>query len=353
MVLPDLQYAEHYLLSAKELLKNQNLLFFALLGFYILSKLYPKLFAKLLVNPLFAPFAIVVHWFRRSEHRRKEERARNWPTQAAKIDVVTVPKRILTGHDKNNHLLESSATLSYFYHRPDLQMGEYVRKFSSREVALRWVEQYKGRSVAVHVNPDDTSESILLDDDLNGLDVLTETELEARMPAAATVKETAAEGKEPKIIPRWILVACGFAELICLAGLGVSGVLLGISVMRHGMTLSPWMIWSGTTLMGILFFFFVFVRSRYKVDWKRWCPGWLSWTSGLSSTFSGLLPFISHVHRWLPPIVHQWAHILQPYFPGIFGCCGFLLLTSFYTAVIRSQEQPWLEVAEELAGERS
>ena len=148
-------------------------------------------------------------------------------------------------------------------------------------------------------------------------------------------------------------MACGFAELICLAGLGVSGVLLGISVMRHGMTLSPWMIWSGTTLMGILFFFFVFVRSRYKVDWKRWCPGWLSWTSGLSSTFSGLLPFISHVHRWLPPIVHQWAHILQPYFPGIFGCCGFLLLTSFYTAVIRSQEQPWLEVAEELAGDRS
>jgi len=80
------------------------------------------------------------------------------------IDVVSVtPMTEQTRYGERT--IAYVATLTYFYRNPELQMGEYSRKFGAlshdEAEAQTWANSYKGRSVMVHVDPRDPTHSVL------------------------------------------------------------------------------------------------------------------------------------------------------------------------------------------------
>jgi hypothetical protein len=58
------------------------------------------------------------------------------------------------------------ATLTYIYHYPAQQMGDYSRDFGKKEDAEAWANSYKGETVKVHVDPRDPTRSVLREEDL-------------------------------------------------------------------------------------------------------------------------------------------------------------------------------------------
>jgi hypothetical protein len=98
----------------------------------------------------------------------KRTRGRNWPTVSAIIDVASVafiPDNTLfrTGYPDNSYYL---ATLTYIYHNPEQQMGDYKRRFGNEDEAKAWANSYKGEAVKVHVDPHDPTRSVLREENL-------------------------------------------------------------------------------------------------------------------------------------------------------------------------------------------
>jgi len=93
-------------------------------------------------------------------------RGRDWPAVSATIDIVSVVKQEeQTGHGT---IISYLATLTYFYHNPELQTGDYCRNFDEDEEddAQAWAASYKGSAVTVHVDPRDPAHSVLRKADL-------------------------------------------------------------------------------------------------------------------------------------------------------------------------------------------
>jgi hypothetical protein len=109
--------------------------------------------------------SLAASYWRFFAQRLRGIRGRDWTSISALIDVVTVvvqkePSRygeVIVGY---------LATLTYFYRNPDLQMGEYSRMFNDNEGAQAWAASYKGRTVNVHVDPRDPSNSVLRKEEL-------------------------------------------------------------------------------------------------------------------------------------------------------------------------------------------
>lgn len=95
---------------------------------------------------------------------------RKWPTISAVIDIVSVTfvqdDHILPPLNATSADSYYLAQLTYVYHNPDLQMGEYNRSFGNREDAEAWANSYKGETVRIHVDPRDPSRSVLREEDL-------------------------------------------------------------------------------------------------------------------------------------------------------------------------------------------
>jgi hypothetical protein len=97
-------------------------------------------------------------------------RCRNWPKVPAVIDLVSV------AFIEDDSLIPAQkasfvdscykATLTYIYHYPEEQMGDYSRDFGDKEDAEAWANSYKGETVKVHVDPRDPTRSILREEDL-------------------------------------------------------------------------------------------------------------------------------------------------------------------------------------------
>ncbi len=104
---------------------------------------------------------IIDNWIERT-------RGRNWPTVSAVIDIVSVAyieddtPGMKAYPDLSNYL----ATLTYIYHNPEEQMGDYSRRFGSESDAKAWANSYKGETVKVHVDPRDPTRSVLRKEDL-------------------------------------------------------------------------------------------------------------------------------------------------------------------------------------------
>ncbi len=92
-------------------------------------------------------------------------RGRNWPTVSAVIDLVSVQKREESG--RAGPIVTYVAMLTYVYHNPDLQTGDYDRSFNDREEAEAWASSFRGCTVMVHVHPRDPSRSALRAQDLD------------------------------------------------------------------------------------------------------------------------------------------------------------------------------------------
>jgi hypothetical protein len=98
-------------------------------------------------------------------------RCRNWPTVSAVVDIVSVaycepdgsPFLYFKASSYNPYY---KATLTYIYHYPEEQMGDYSRDFGSKEDADAWANSYKGETVKVHVDPRDPTRSVLREEDL-------------------------------------------------------------------------------------------------------------------------------------------------------------------------------------------
>jgi hypothetical protein len=94
-------------------------------------------------------------------------RGRGWTTIPAVIDVVSVVPQMEEGRH-GERVVAYLATLTYFYRNPELQMGEYSRRFDWEEEGRAWVDLFKGKTVSVHVDPNDSSKSVLRKDELEG-----------------------------------------------------------------------------------------------------------------------------------------------------------------------------------------
>src|SRR6185437_10303136 len=96
----------------------------------------------------------------------KRTRGRNWPTVSAVIAIVSVA---FIQDNFPRYALDSShykATLTYVYHYPEEQMGDYSRGFANEDEAKAWANSYKGETVKVHVDPRDPTRSVLREEDL-------------------------------------------------------------------------------------------------------------------------------------------------------------------------------------------
>lgn len=95
-------------------------------------------------------------------------RGRNWPIVSAVIDTVSitlVESRLpssLAVHNWPSYL----AKLTYIYHNPERQTGGYSRSFGSEDDAKAWANSYKGETVKIHVDPRDSTRSVLRKEDL-------------------------------------------------------------------------------------------------------------------------------------------------------------------------------------------
>ena len=96
-------------------------------------------------------------------------RGRNWPTVPAVISVVSVAFY----DDDDTFSLKADlkfpyylATLTYFYGNPEQRTGDYSRRFGDKDQAEAWVNSYKGSTVMVHIDPNDSTRSVLRKEDL-------------------------------------------------------------------------------------------------------------------------------------------------------------------------------------------
>ena len=107
---------------------------------------------------------IVGRWIERTH-------CRDWPIVPAIVDIVSVAYREPEGspimHFKaTSYNAYYQATLTYIYHYPEEQMGDYSRSFGKKEDADAWASSYKGGTVKVHVDPSDPTRSVLREEDL-------------------------------------------------------------------------------------------------------------------------------------------------------------------------------------------
>jgi hypothetical protein len=103
--------------------------------------------------------------------RIERTRCRDWPTVSAVVDIASVaycrPDGSPILHFKaSSYNPYYKATLTYIYHNPEEQMGDYSRDFGSKEDAESWVNSYKGETVKVYVDPRDPTRSVLREEDL-------------------------------------------------------------------------------------------------------------------------------------------------------------------------------------------
>jgi hypothetical protein len=95
-------------------------------------------------------------------------RGRDWPTVSAVIDLVSVQKRVQSV-PRGKDIVTYVAMLTYAYRNPDLQTGDYDKPFYDEGEALAWANSYKGCTVMIHVDPRDSSRSVLRKEDLEGV----------------------------------------------------------------------------------------------------------------------------------------------------------------------------------------
>jgi len=118
--------------------------------------------------PIFLAFVVIslgVRYWRFFTQWLRGVWGRDWAPVSAIIDVVSVVVKTEQGR-YGEYVVGYLATLTYFYRNPELQMGEYSRVFDEEDEARAWAASYKGRTVMVHVDPRDLSNSVLRKEEL-------------------------------------------------------------------------------------------------------------------------------------------------------------------------------------------
>ena len=132
-------------------------------GIFMRGTVYDWYVIPFLVAFVLATFA--AHYWRFFVRWLGGIRGRDWTAVSAVIDVVSIVQQTVQS-DHGEHVIGYLATLTYFYRKPDLQMGEYSRMFDEETGAQAWTASYKSCAVMVHVNPRDPSHSVLRREEL-------------------------------------------------------------------------------------------------------------------------------------------------------------------------------------------
>jgi hypothetical protein len=317
---------------------------------HILSPLFHALLRVILHPQVYitagaAVMAVTGAWLRKQWIRWKqsarERKTRNWPTLTATIEVPSVVEE----YEAHSKLFVG--TLTYFYRNPELQIGEYQRAFASKDEARNWASHFKNRTVLVHVNPCDPSDS-----------VLPQRELAGANPSPLVRKKAATEtfvaGEAVHALTPGMRLLCGVAELASLAGCATSAVLFVVSLAR-GARLQPVLYyWAGGALLALSLACVValhvdLIRSdsgrQLLRNYRRWCPAWMRWSLTVTGVFFGLLhPLLSLFGSASAAYMHALAKRFGPHLPYLLGCWVFFVLTAFLTAILGSQEDPRLSI---------
>jgi hypothetical protein len=276
---------------------------------------------------------MIAPWFRKWHRQAKARSVRDWLTVIASIDVVSAAER------RDDKKCYYAAVLTYFYRRPDLQMGEYEREFSSKTAAKQWADQFKGRSVMVHVNPADPADSVLLDSDLEGLE--THQTPSVSIPADIEIP--------PAFSPSYRFLSA-LGEILSYAGLALGVVLLTLSFAPGTKIHQPWFLWAGAAnfVFTILFMYAVQFHVHlteshsFLSNYKQWTPAGMRWTQQSLVPVFVIVIFLSRFHTDLTAVPQMWVEGLALRLPYLLAGWRFLFSASFYTAILRSQEQPHL-----------
>ncbi len=278
--------------------------------------------------------ATLQRWWRIARRKAKEPVVRAWPSLPASIDVVSTTVRQAPDNKRSYYV----AVLSYFYRNPELQMGEYEREFPLQAVAQRWAAQFKGRTVMVHVNPANPAESVLLAADLEGLTLHSDDSIEE----AVRIEKT-------PVLPHAYRFLAAFCQLLSMAGIGLSVVVLFGTIAGAPWALQKSLLWLG---LGMLVFTSVaafVVGFHFESDnktesfWRSyvlWCPRWMRWANQVAAPVWFTIWFLSVVAPALPAVTHVWLLKFAPFIPPLLGIWFFLAEASFHTAILRSQEDP-------------
>jgi len=274
-----------------------------------------------------------VRWLKR---RITSGAARNWPTASAVIEVVSAVEQIREGAYDDTQTTGYVATLNYFYRNPELQMGEYTRGFPLKGSAQRWAEQFKGRQVVVRVNPKDSSDSVLLDADIEGLS-----------PAAAPSLEEAVRLENlPRLRPGYLLLA-GVSEMVAFAGLALSVVGLTISIRSGSVHWPTWVYWMGGAMFAFNCISGWIVAYRtddsrtYKTilsTYQLWCPAWMRWSVKVSCALISAMWFVAAIAPDLPATAQPLLAHIAPHVLWLSACWMFLSSAAMETGILRSQE---------------
>jgi Protein of unknown function (DUF3592) len=95
-----------------------------------------------------------------------QKRSHNWPSVSGVIDIAVVAKEVVAAN-RAGTVVSYHAMLTYSYRNPDLQTGDYNRRFTNEGDAQEWANSFKGRTVSVHVDPRDPTRSVLRAEDLD------------------------------------------------------------------------------------------------------------------------------------------------------------------------------------------
>jgi hypothetical protein len=309
------------------------LVFFSQPGRTLLNGLFQLLKHPQIYGLLFAFVggALSRSW-RKAKRARKGRTSTSWPTVAATVDVTTVAKR--SDADKKVFWV---ATLTYFYRLPDLYVGDYEREFQVESEARQWVSQFKNRLVTVRVNPAKSSESMLLDSDLEGMTAPT-----------AILPESTGEGSQTPVLPPNSLYACTAAELLSIVGLAISSVLLAVGVASGGKVQPVGAMWAGGVVLAMAVLATIFTvagfsrggsKESFWRSYRQWCPAWVRWCVEGAGAGIGALMALDAMHFELPGSLRHGMPLFGVSLSSLVAFWCFLGMTAFHAALLRSQEE--------------
>lgn len=286
------------------------------------------------------PIAALVLWslFRSGSglvRRLTSGPVKEWPTSTASIDVVSVAEQIFEGR-YGNETTGYTASLTYFYRNPELQIGEYQRNFPLKAAAQMWADGFKNKQVVIHVNPKNPTDSMILDVDLEGL---------ARN-GPLTLDESVRMEELPRLREGFLLLS-RFAELATIAGLSIT---LAEAWLHRRSEFAVWPTWL-MVMTGVLLAFDIVAAwivsyraedsSAYQAILRgptRFCPTWMNWLVNGTGALVFALIVVMKLGDEFPISVQGWFSMITPYAPYLLVCWGFLAAGSTHTAILRSQE---------------